>query len=272
MKPRPLTEPNPSQDVVSPMNLPRHFVDLPMAIGSQINLPPSIAHHVGKVTRMRDGDFIALFNADGNFYIGSLQFTGKTECRVLIGEVQSGSAQSRLKITLIQGVSSSEKMAWSIEKATELGAAKIVPIQCIRSVSQIKDDKIVKKQAHWSNIAISASAQCGRSTVPLIVSPVDSLDTKALLAVASEHELNLVLDPLAQASLSAWIKQQANANASIPMSVAIYVGPEGGLTADEIGMALKAGFTSISLGPRILRTETAGPAAIAALHALIGDF
>jgi 16S rRNA (uracil1498-N3)-methyltransferase len=245
-----------------------------MALGSRVSLPPSIAHHVGKVTRMRDGDLVALFNADGNFYIGSLHFVGKTECTVFIHEIHHGSAHGRLQITLMQGVSSGEKMAWSIEKATELGATQIVPIQCIRSVSQIKDEKIVKKQAHWRNIAISASAQCGRNTVPVVANPIESSDSKALLSIAAEHHMKLVLDPTSTLSLSVLVKQKTleKTLAVMPISVAIYVGPEGGLTSSEIGASVSAGFTSVSLGPRILRTETAGPAAIAAMHALIGDF
>jgi 16S rRNA (uracil1498-N3)-methyltransferase len=251
---------------------PRHFVQIPLAIGQSVQLPADTSHHIGRVTRMRSGDAITLFNGDGFFYSGSLRFEGKTDCIVTVENALQAEAESKIDITLLQGLASSEKMAWAIEKATELGVNRIIPIECHRSVAQISADKAEKKQIHWLNIARAASAQCGRAKIPLISPPVSSTANLQFQEIRSNHDALLVLSPLASESLSTWAKAQNAQNAQSRFRIAIYIGPEGGLDDAELSFAIQQGFKAILLGPRVLRTEIAGATTIAALQALIGDF
>jgi 16S rRNA (uracil1498-N3)-methyltransferase len=262
----------PELDLALIAKAPKHFVDAPLTAGASIALPATVAHHVGKVTRMRDGDAITLFNGNGHFYSGTLRFTGKTECSVDIELMAQAQTESRLRITLLQGLASSEKMAWVIEKATELGVSTIVPVLCQRSVAQLKDDKTEKKLAHWKNIAIAASSQCGRASLPVIADPISSLQVANFERFSIESQC-AVLDPIADQKLSAWAGSTGGlVQGSSRPCFTLYIGPEGGLTRTEIDIAQQAGFLSITLGPRILRTETAGTTAIAALQAICGDF
>jgi 16S rRNA (uracil1498-N3)-methyltransferase len=222
---------------------------------------------------MRTGDTIALFNGDGQFYYGLLNFEGKNDCSVNIERAELAGSESSLAITLMQGLASSEKMAWAIEKATELGATQIVPVQCHRSVAQLSPEKADKKQLHWLNIAQAASAQCGRAVVPKIAAAISSTDDKVFKTLADDHDALLVLAPSAQSSLSGWVQQNKQATPLKVMSrIAIYIGPEGGLDDGEIEFAMQVGFQTIRIGNRVLRTETAGATTIAALQALMGDF
>jgi 16S rRNA (uracil1498-N3)-methyltransferase len=262
----------PDLDPTSIAKAPRHFVDAAITNGATISLPAAVAHHVGKVTRMRQGDAITLFNGDGNFYTGLLHFSSKSECAVEIAHCEPALTESRLKITLLQGLASSEKMAWVIEKATELGVYAIVPVVCQRSVAQIKDDKTEKKLAHWRSIAIAAAAQSGRARLPLIAEPISSLQNAEFTAFPNQNQC-AVLDPLASLKLSAWASEEnASRLPALANDFAIYIGPEGGLSRQEIEVAMDTGFSGVTLGTRILRTETAGPTAIAAMQAIRGDF
>jgi 16S rRNA (uracil1498-N3)-methyltransferase len=254
---------------------PRHFVQMPLVCGQSVALPIEIAHHIGRVTRMRTGDAITLFNGDGFFYHGTLSFSGKNDCSVAVETTEKANTESNLSITLMQGLASSEKMAWAIEKATELGAQRIIPVQCHRSVAHINTDKTEKKQQHWLKIARAAAAQCGRATVPSIETPIESCNRLHFEALYKDHEALLVLSPVGAKSISEWadrLRPAAPSNSTQPSRLAIYIGPEGGLDEVEVAFALEHSFQAIRIGPRVLRTETAGPTAIAAIQALIGDF
>jgi 16S rRNA (uracil1498-N3)-methyltransferase len=252
--------------VVENQKASRHYVSLSLAVGTSIVLPDEIAHHVIRVLRLRSDDTIALFNGNGDLYSGNLTIEGKDKASVHINRKETPATESQLHITLLQGLASNEKMAWAIEKATELGAVKIVPVACERSVSQISGEKAEKKLQHWLNIAKAAAAQCGRVIIPEISPAIRSNAVEPMKLIASEHDHAVVLDPKGLSSLSTWSK-------SIDArKIVVYVGPEGGLSSDEIVCANQAGFESLRMGPRILRTETAGPAVIAALQALKGDF
>jgi 16S rRNA (uracil1498-N3)-methyltransferase len=227
---------------------------------------------------MRSGDAIVLFNGDGFFYHGTLSFDGKTSCSVTISEATRANTESPLVITLLQGLASSEKMAWAIEKATELGVQTIIPIECHRSVAQISAEKAEKKQLHWLSIARAASAQCGRATVPSVAEPISSCNSLQFKPFASEYDALLILSPDSSKPLSTWAIEFAQATSlkaalpALPLRIAIYIGPEGGLDDEELRFAIGQGFQAIRIGPRVLRTETAGPTVIASLQALLGDF
>jgi 16S rRNA (uracil1498-N3)-methyltransferase len=243
--------------------------------GEKVKLPPETAHHIGRVTRMRSGDAIILFNGDGFFYHGTLHFDGKIDCSVDISEAKLANTESPVTVTLLQGLASSEKMAWAVEKATELGVHKVIPVECHRSVAHISAEKAEKKQIHWLSIARAASAQCGRAIVPIITEPISSCNSLQFKAFMSEFDALLVLSPISSKSLTSWaneIMTEASIKTPVPLRIAIYIGPEGGLDEDELCFALEHGFQAIRIGPRVLRTETAGPTVIAAVQALLGDF
>jgi 16S rRNA (uracil1498-N3)-methyltransferase len=244
----------------------RHFVTLALRVDSVLVLPEEVSHHITRVTRSRTGDAIALFNGDGDLYYGTLTLANKGKASVQIELKETPKTESLLQVTLLQGLASSEKTAWAIEKATELGAVKIIPVVCDRSVAQISNEKAEKKQLHWLNIARAAAAQSGRVVIPTIAAAIRSHAIELLEALVSEHDQAIVLDPKGAQSMSTWSK------GVVAKRVAVYIGPEGGLTSHEIAIARQAGFESLRMGPRILRTETAGPTAIAALQALLGDF
>jgi 16S rRNA (uracil1498-N3)-methyltransferase len=257
---------NPIDNALQENRAPRHFVPTPLCTGLTTELPPGIAHHIGRVTRMKSGDHITLFNGDGFFYHGTLDFQGKNTCTVSITHMSESGTESELSITLLQGLSSSEKMAWTIEKTTELGVNRIIPMQCSRSVAQLSADKVDKKQAHWLNIARAAAAQSGRAKVPTFDAPLSSHDSQQFLKLRAEHDALVILSPGGTLRISAWAR---STNAK---KIALYIGPEGGLTEVEINFAIEHGFQALRIGPRVLRTETAGPTVIASLQALLGDF
>jgi 16S rRNA (uracil1498-N3)-methyltransferase len=235
-------------------------------MGATVELPADVAHHIGRVTRMKSGDSIALFNGDGHFYYGSLNFEAKSLCSVAITLSEPANSESELSITLLQGLSSSEKMAWTIEKTTELGVTRIIPVQCQRSVAQLSAEKIEKKQAHWLNIARAAAAQSGRATVPIIEVPISSHESNELAYLKADHDALILLAPDSDTRLSEW------ASKTSAKKIAVYIGPEGGLTEKETKLARENGFEALRMGSRVLRTETAGPTVIASLQALLGDF
>jgi 16S rRNA (uracil1498-N3)-methyltransferase len=248
---------------------------MPLGIGQKVTLPAEISHHIGRVTRMRSGDAIALFNGDGFFYHGTLHFEGKTTCSVEIAEAQPANTESPIKISLLQGLASSEKMAWAVEKATELGVHSVIPVECHRSVAQINAEKAEKKQLHWLSIARAASAQSGRAKVPTIAEPISSCNSLQFKLLRPEYDFLLVLSPIGSVPLSAWankITRMTTDKSANPLRIAIYIGPEGGLDDEELRFALEHGFQSVRIGPRVLRTETAGPTVIASIQALLGDF
>jgi 16S rRNA (uracil1498-N3)-methyltransferase len=224
---------------------------------------------------MRSGDAIILFNGDGFFYHGTLNFDGKINCYVVISEAQAANTESPLTITLLQGLASSEKMAWAIEKATELGVHTVIPVECHRSVAHISAEKAEKKQLHWLSLTRAASAQCGRATIPTIEAPISSCNSLQFKPFNSEYDALLVLSPASSKPLSIWaseIRQATSLKTSPSLRIAIYIGPEGGLDEAELSFAIEHGFQAIRIGPRVLRTETAGPTVIASLQALLGDF
>ena len=239
------------------MRLSRFFIDAPLVLG-QHELPEAQAHYIGRVLRHAAGDAVQLFDGSGQEFLGELVEVGKKNVRVELRESFAGLAESPLRLHLGQGLSRGERMDWAIQKATELGAARITPIVSERCEVRLKDERADKRTAHWRQIAISACEQCGRSVLPQIDAPV----SLAEWLQATEADLKLVLHPVAEPL----------ASHARPGSLAFLIGPEGGLSDAEVEQARAAGFHAARLGPRVLRTETAPVVALSVAQQLWGDF
>jgi len=239
------------------MRLSRFFIDAPLSLG-QHELPEAQAHYIGRVLRHAAGDAVQLFDGSGQEFLGELVEVSKKSVRVELRESFAGLAESPLRLHLGQGLSRGERMDWAIQKATELGAARITPIVSERCEVRLKDERADKRTAHWRQIAISACEQCGRSVLPQIDAPV----SLAEWLQATEADLKLVLHPVAEPL----------ASHARPGSLAFLIGPEGGLSDAEVEQAKAAGFHAARLGPRVLRTETAPVVALSVAQQLWGDF
>jgi 16S rRNA (uracil1498-N3)-methyltransferase len=239
------------------MRLSRFFIDAPLSLGAH-DLPEAQAHYIGRVLRMAVGDAVQLFDGSGQEFRGHLLEVGKKSVRVQLDEAFAGQADSSLQVHLGQGLSRGERMDWAIQKATELGVSAITPIVSERCEVRLKDERADKRLAHWRQVAISACEQCGRSSVPIIHTPLLLADWLK----ACDQDLKLVLHPVAEPMVS---HQQ-------PATLAFLIGPEGGLSEAEVEQAKAAGFHAARLGPRVLRTETAPVVALAVAQQLWGDF
>jgi 16S rRNA (uracil1498-N3)-methyltransferase len=225
-------------------------------------LPPDAAHHASRVLRLREGDPVQIFDGLGNERHGVIAEPGGK--RVVVGNLTAvdSDRESPLKVLLAQALASSEKMDWVIQKATELGVAEIQPIDTERSVARLSAERTGKRLEHWQQVAISACEQCGRNTLPQIHAPLDIMVW--LQKMQQMSDAKLILLPQGAVSLHAHPKPLAR--------VALLIGAEGGFTQAESDTALQCGFIPIRMGARVLRTETAAIAGLAALQTLWGDF
>lgn len=244
------------------MSAPRFYCPPPLPSGAHCELPPEAAHHASRVLRLRVGDAVQIFDGQGNALDATLHaINGK---RVSLGNLQTCMATpaSGLHIVLAQAMCGSEKMDWVVQKATELGVAEIIPIQTQRSLARLAPSRADKRARHWHNVAVAACEQCGRNDLPLLQAPQDMGDW--LRGMRNGGEGKFILLPGGAGGLPARPRPQGE--------VTLLIGPEGGFTGDETNVAQQAGFVPILLGPRVLRTETAAIAGIAALQTLWGDF
>lgn len=244
-----------------PMRTTRIHVDLPLAVSDQVNLPAPAADHVLRVLRMNPGDPITLFNGDGHDYAAVIVAAGKRAVTVRIDASRQLANESPLHLTLAQGVARGEKMDLIVQKATELGVARIVPLLTERSEVKLDAARAEKRLLHWRAVAASACEQSGRAHLPQIIPTIPL--AAWLSALGDGDSLRLALLPDADRSAR---DLRFTAAGGI-----LVVGPEGGLGERDVGALTAAGFAGLRLGPRILRTETAGLAALAALQALHGD-
>lgn len=244
------------------MRIPRIYLSDHLAIGSSVTLTKPVFHHIVRVLRLKVGAPIALFNGTGGEYSAVLQHIARHTATVRITAFTPREIESSLKIVLAQGISRGDRMHFSVQKAVELGVDTILPLLTQRSVANLPQDRLHKRLQHWRSIVISACEQCGRNSIPVIQTP-RTFDTWL-----HDHQhvgLSLMLAPRATESLSS-LSAPASDN-----KVTLLIGPEGGLTDDEIIRAQAVGFNTIRLGPRTMRTETVGLAALAALQTLWGD-
>lgn len=238
---------------------PRLFVDGELRPRTSIELPEAAAHHAARVLRLREGDAVLLFDGRGGEFEARLSMPGGASHRRVLaetGERRDMERESPLAVTLIQAISTSDKMDFTIQKAVELGAVAIHPVFSEKSVVRLSGEREAKKLAHWRRIAIAACEQCGRNRIPEIREPV------ALDRYAAPAGTKILLSPSGTGRLADLAKG--------PLAVA--AGPEAGFSGEEEKLLLRAGFAAVRLGPRVLRTETAALAALAALNALAGDF
>ncbi len=242
------------------MRLNRIFCPGPLDEGLETALPAAGAYHVARVLRMREGAPLVVFDGAGGEYRAEIARIDGSAVIVRLSERTSGTAESPLKITLVQGISRGERMDWTLQKATELGVNAIAPVLTARSVVRLDEKQAAKKQDHWRGIVIGACEQCGRTHVPAVGTPKT---LRNYLSSVKKEGSRLVLSPSAPGSLAGL--------ASVPAKLELLIGPEGGLDDDEIGAARNAGFTPVRLGPRVLRTETAAVVALSVLQALWGD-
>jgi 16S rRNA (uracil1498-N3)-methyltransferase len=241
--------------------IPRFHCPFPLAPGATVDLPPEAAHHATKVLRMSDGDGVILFDGRGGEWFGSLRRVGRTMA-VALESFDDTDREPPLSITLAQGLPAADKMDWIMQKAVELGVARIAPVACRRSVIRLSGERMERRVAHWQAVAIAACEQCRRNRVPEVASLVDL--PQFLGECAGDNGQRLVLAPEAGTRLAALPKPSG--------ALTLLIGPEGGFEEGELAAAAAAGFRPVSLGPRVLRTETAGLAALAAMMALWGDF
>ena len=242
------------------MRLTRIYSEGPLTNGAVVSLSSAGAYHVSRVLRMRPGAPLIVFDGTGVDYPSEIVEVDGDNVSVQLRNQTPGTGESPLKITLVQGISRGERMDWTLQKATELGVVGVAPVLTARSVVRLDEKQAAKKQAHWRAIVVGACEQCGRSKVPSVSAPVQLRD---YFANVRKDGMRLVLSPSAPASLAGI--------ASLPSKVDLLIGPEGGLDDDEISAAQKAGFMPVRLGPRVLRTETAGVVALTVLQALWGD-
>ncbi|MDB5794345.1 MAG: rRNA ((1498)-N(3))-methyltransferase [Noviherbaspirillum sp.] len=240
--------------------MPRFYYPQPLNIGATIDLPELVAHHV-RVLRLIPGDQITLFNGAGGEYVATLASVEKKRAEAEIKTFSPREAELPYALTLAQALPEASKMDWIIEKAIELGVTAIEPLAAQRCVVRLSSERAEKKLAHWQAIIVAAAEQCGRNRLPHLAEPSGFSDW---LSRDNLHA-RVLLTPRADQSLSDWARRHP------PQSVALMIGPEGGFTAQEEDLARAQGVLMLSMGPRVLRTETAGLAALAALNAVWGE-
>jgi len=244
------------------MRLTRIFVEQKLVSGKGVGLPEQAGLHLTRVLRLDEGAPVTLFDGTGGEYEGTLARDGK-KIWARVGPHTAIERESPLNVTLVQGVARGERMDLVVQKATELGVARIVPVLAERSVVKVDAQQRERKRAHWQSIVVSACEQCGRNRVPVVHEAVALGDAIQLLPAGATRCL-LAAD--AAEPLLGVAARTGDAG------LALLIGPEGGLAEGERKFALARGFIACRLGPRIMRTETAGLAALAVLQAAAGDF
>ena len=242
--------------------MPRFYCPPPLPSQGSFNLPPDASHHASRVLRLREGTAVQLFDGLGNECHGVIDdLSGK---QVTVRDIIQVDAnrESPLTVLLAQALSSSEKMDWVIQKATELGVTEIQPLATERSVARLSAERAIKRTEHWQQVAISACEQCGRNVLPVIHPPLDIMVW--LQRMRTTDFSRFMLLPQGAASLSAQPRPQG--------TTVLLIGAEGGFSQSESDSALLCGFTPVKLGARVLRTETAAVAGLAVLQTLWGDF
>ena len=244
--------------------IPRFHVPFLLAPGATVDLPTEAAHHALKVLRVGAGDTALLFDGRGGEWLATLQPAGKG-LRAVLREYFDINREPSLQVNLVQCLAAADKMDFIVQKAVELGVARIQPVAAKRSVIRLSGERMERRVTHWANIASAACEQSGRNRVPE-VAPI--LDLPQYLAAATAHN-DLRLICLAPSAEVECVRLRDLTRPEKPLT--LLVGPEGGFEESEIKAAQFAGFRGVTLGPRVLRTETAGPAALAAIMALWGD-
>lgn len=242
------------------MSTPRFYLDQPLASGARFSLPPGPARHAARALRLTEGNVITLFNGSGGEFVARIERIHKDDVAVRVAEHRAIEREAPLRIVLAQGISSGERMDYTLQKAVELGIAGIQPLATKRSVVKLNGERSERRVVHWQGVVASACEQCGRNQLPPVAQP---LALANWLGSRPPGRL-LFLSPLAERRF---------ADLPAPEGVdTLVAGPEGGFEADEIAALDAARAIPVRLGPRVLRTETAALAALAVMQTLWGDF
>ena len=255
------------------VRLTRVFVEGELQSGSLVELPRETGAHLAKVLRARSGEEVILFNGDGREFTGVIEKVQGSRVSASIGAARSIDRESPFQLTVVQCVPRGDRMDFIVQKATELGVVRIVPVLSQRSVVRLDEDQSASKQAHWRAVAVSACEQCGRNRVPRIDTPLPLLNyLGALAAHATEGDvLRLVLEPERAQRTEGGGRSIDIASSQSASQAQIAIGPEGGFAPEELEAFDLSAFSRVGLGPRVLRTETAAIAAIVVLQARFGD-
>jgi 16S rRNA (uracil1498-N3)-methyltransferase len=238
--------------------VPRFYLDAPLRAGSVCTLSEDAAHHAIHVLRLREGDEVTLFNGRGGEFAARIASIQRLRIAIDLLQHRPIERESPLRVTLVQGVSAGERMDSTVRKAVELGVASVQPVLAKRSVARPKAERADSRRAHWQKVVIAACEQCGRNRIPEVHPLIEVTDYRP-----GDAGMKILLSPLAELPLSKMSFQGSE--------FILAAGPEAGFNADEEAALAGIGFVPASLGPRVLRTETAAVAALAALSALRGD-
>jgi 16S rRNA (uracil1498-N3)-methyltransferase len=242
------------------MRIPRIYLPQPLVSGNEVELDANALRHAVHVLRLKPGNPLILFNGLGGEYMAELTYVEKRRAKARVGAFQNINRESNLFTHLGLGISKAERMDFALQKAVELGVSEITPLFTEHCVVQLSDKRVTKKQEHWQAVIISACEQTGRNTIPVLNPSKNFVQWFATLP----NTTKLILEPAANMTLS-------NVG-HVSSGVTLAIGPEGGFSQAEVEGALKCGFQAVSLGTRILRTESAAIAGLAAIQALWGDF
>jgi 16S rRNA (uracil1498-N3)-methyltransferase len=245
-----------------PRGAPRFYYPGDLSQGATRDLPDQAVHHAARVLRLSVGDTVILFNGEGGEASAEIHAITKHRVIVRVGQRLARDVEAPLRIVLLQGLSARERMDFTVQKAVELGVAEIYPVETRRSVMRLAQERAERRVEHWQNLAVSACEQCGRNRVPP-VHPVTPLPDWLGSHAQAAGQTRLILSAQGEKRLR-----------DLPQAAEIVLtaGPEGGFAPEELEMTIACGFIPVRLGPRVLRTETAALAALAAIHALWGDF
>ncbi len=247
------------------MRLPRVLLPAALRAGDVHDLPTGAADHLVRVLRLAVGRPLRVFNGQGAEFEAELIEAGKRGARVVLHASVVAAPVSPISITLAQALARGEKMDWILQKATELGVTAIQPLQTERTEVRLSEERGERRMAHWRGVVVGACEQCGRADVPSLAAPLALTDWLAQVVRIPKpaHELRVFLDPDASARIGS--------ESAAPASLVLSVGPEGGFSDRELAAFAQAGFAGWCLGPRVLRTETAGMAMLAIAQARWGD-
>lgn len=241
------------------MRISRLYIDSPLKTGIQVSLDAEQLNYVSRVLRLKAGYELIVFNGNGGEFFATISELHKKAGTIVVGKFRDIDLESPLDITLVQGISRGERMDYTLQKAVELGVNRITPVFTERTVVNLEGARLASRMHHWQGIIRSACEQCGRNIIPDLSRAVSL--TEHLNIDSAEHKL--MLHANTDKTFTHLDYQQG--------AISLLIGPEGGLSDIERNKAVNKGFQTITMGPRILRTETAGIAALASLQVLFGD-
>lgn len=241
-------------------HVPRIYLPQPLAVGDTITVPDAKRHHLATVLRASPGDGVALFNDSGFEYLARVAEVTRKTLNLFISDRTEPARESNLSITLVQSILGGDRMDYALGKAVELGVARVQPVTADNGKLKLNGERLSKKHAHWQAVVEAAAEQSGRLVCPSVAAPEP---LRAALGSRPDDTTGVIL-----------ALQGGSALTTLPADTAfsLLIGPESGLSDAEIQLASDYGWHEVTLGPRVLRAETAAPAAIASLQAVVGDF